>query len=153
LRRELTRIQTSGERLLTAYQEGLLTLEQLRKRMPELRKQQQAIQSELTAMELAAADQSRYLQLTHALAEFRERLRVKAETMDMAERQRILRLRVKEILVGAETITIRHCIGCGSFAFDARAPFFNRIAGRRSAQAARMRGDIDTARRYPVSAR
>jgi site-specific DNA recombinase len=39
LRRELTRIQTSGERLLTAYQEGLLTLEQLRKRMPELRKQ------------------------------------------------------------------------------------------------------------------
>ena len=110
LRRELTRIQTSVERLLTAYQEGLSTLEQLRKRMPELRKQQQAIQSELTAMELAAADQSRYLQLTHTLAEFRERLRATAETMNMAERQRILRLLVKEILVDAETITIRHSI-------------------------------------------
>ena len=110
LRRELTRIQTGAERLLTAYQEGLSTLEQLRKRMPELRKQQQAIQSELTAMELAAADQSHYLQLTQKLAEFRERLRAKAETMEMAERQRILRLLVKEILVSAETITIRHSI-------------------------------------------
>src|ERR1017187_4811659 len=77
LRRELIRIQTGAERLLTAYQEGLSTLEQLRKRMPELRKQQQAIQSELTAMELATADQSRYLQLTHPLAEFRERMRAK----------------------------------------------------------------------------
>ena len=110
LRRELTRIQTGAERLLTAYQEGLSTLEQLRRRMPELRKQQQAIQSELTAMELAGADQSRYLQLTHTLAEFRDRLRVKAETMEMAERQRILRLLVKEILVDVETITIRHSI-------------------------------------------
>src|ERR1035441_1495003 len=100
LRRELTRIQTGAERLLTTYQEGSSTLEQLRKRMPELRKQQQAIQSELTAMELAAVDQSRYLQLTHTLAEFRERLRAKAETMEVAERPRILRLLVKEIQIG-----------------------------------------------------
>src|SRR6202790_443066 len=59
LRRELTRLETSTERLLTAYQENLLTLAELRRRMPELRKQQQAVQSELTSMELAASDQSR----------------------------------------------------------------------------------------------
>ena len=65
LRRERTRLEASTERLLTAYQEDLLTLAELRRRMPELRKQQQAIQSELTSMELAASDQSRYLRLTH----------------------------------------------------------------------------------------
>lgn len=43
--------------------------------------------------------------------------------------------------------------GCGSFAFDAKARFFNRIADWRGAHAARMRGDIDTTRGYPVSAR
>ena len=71
------------ERLLTAYQENLLTLAELRRRMPELRKQQQAIQSELTSMELAASDQSRYLRLTHTLTEFRERLHAKSETMQV----------------------------------------------------------------------
>ena len=110
LRRELTRLETSTERLLTAYQENLLTLAELRRRMPELRKQQQAIQSELTSMELAASDQSRYLRLTHTLTEFRERLHTKSETMDVPERQKILRLLVKEILVGTDTITVRHSL-------------------------------------------
>jgi site-specific DNA recombinase len=110
LRRELTRIEASTERLLTAYQENLLTLAELRRRMPELRKQQQAIQSELTSMELAASDQSRYLRLTHRLTEFRERLHAKSETMEVPERQKILRLLVKEILVGSDTITVRHSL-------------------------------------------
>ena len=39
LRRELTRLEASTERLLTAYQENLLTLAELRRRTPELRKQ------------------------------------------------------------------------------------------------------------------
>ena len=110
LRRELTRLEASMERLLTAYQENLLTLAELRRRMPELRKQQQAIQSELTSMELAATDQSRYLRLTHTLTEFRERLHAKSETMEVPERQKILRLLVKEILVGTDTITVRHAL-------------------------------------------
>jgi site-specific DNA recombinase len=110
LRRELARLDASTERLLTAYQENQLTLAELRRRMPELRKQQQAIQSELTSMELAASDQSRYLRLTHTLTEFRQRLHAKSETMEVLERQKILRLLVKEILVGTDTITVRHSL-------------------------------------------
>src|SRR5207253_8721662 len=110
LRRELTRLEASTERLLTAYHENLLTLAELRRRMPELRKQQQAIQSELTSMELAASDQSRYLRLTHTLTEFRQRLHAKSETMEVSERQKILRLLVREILVGTDTITVRHSL-------------------------------------------
>jgi hypothetical protein len=41
------------ELLLNAYQEGLVSLEQLRCRMPELRKQQQAAQAELQVLEAA----------------------------------------------------------------------------------------------------
>ena len=37
LERELTRIRKSMERLLTAYQEDLLSLDELRRRMPKLR--------------------------------------------------------------------------------------------------------------------
>ena len=42
LRREQVRLEKNSERLLTAYQEGLVTLSQLRQRMPDLQKQTQA---------------------------------------------------------------------------------------------------------------
>jgi len=108
LRREQTRLEKCSDRLISAYQEGLVTLPQLRHRMPELRKQAQAVESELQSLEMATLDQAKYLQLAETLAMFRSRLRARAETLDIRERQQILRLLVKEILVDAETITIRH---------------------------------------------
>jgi site-specific DNA recombinase len=44
LRREQARVEKSSERLVTAYQEGLVTLLQLRQRMPALQKQTQAVE-------------------------------------------------------------------------------------------------------------
>jgi site-specific DNA recombinase len=110
LHRDQIRLQKSIDRLVTAYQESLLTLEQLRQRMPALRQQEQAVQSELASLAEAAADQSRYLRLVETLTEFRTRLRARADRLAVEERQRILRLLVKEILVGKEDITIRHSI-------------------------------------------
>jgi site-specific DNA recombinase len=110
LRRDQARLEKCSERLINAYQEGLLTLAQLRQRMPELRRQAQAIESELQSLEMTAADQARYLQLAESLATFRSKLRLRAETLDIRERQQIVRLLVKEVLVSASTITIRHSI-------------------------------------------
>jgi site-specific DNA recombinase len=43
LQRDLTRTRKSMERLLAAYQEDLLSLDELRNRMPELRQREQAM--------------------------------------------------------------------------------------------------------------
>ena len=110
LQQQQVRLQNGIERLLTAYQEELLSLAQLRQRMPALRKQQQATDSELRSLELAAADQSRYLRLTETLTEFCAKLRGRAETLDVIERQKIARLLIREILLGPDSITIRHVI-------------------------------------------
>ena len=110
LRREQARVEKSSERLVTAYQEGLVTLPQLRQRMPALQKQTQAVESELQSLKMAAVDETKYLQLAESLAGFRSKLRVRAEALDIAVRQQILRLLVKEVLVGNDTITLRHSI-------------------------------------------
>ncbi|HEY6370305.1 MAG TPA: recombinase family protein [Candidatus Sulfotelmatobacter sp.] len=110
LRREQARVEKSSERLVTAYQEGLLTLPQLRQRMPVLQKQTQAVESELQSLKMAAVDEARYLQLAESLTGFRSKLRVRAEVLDTTVRQQILRLLVKEVLVGKDTITLRHSI-------------------------------------------
>src|SRR6267143_576074 len=110
LHREQARLEKSTERLVTAYQEGLVTLPQLRQRMPDLRKQAQAIESELQSLEMAAVDQAHYLQLAENLSGFCGKLRLRADTLDVRERQQILRLVVKEVLVDTDTITLRHSI-------------------------------------------
>ena len=110
LRRDAVRFATNIDRLVTAYQDGLLTLDQLRGRVPELRKRQQGVQAELRSLAAAATDETQYLRLVETLADFRTRLRGRAQTLEIAERQKILRLVVKEIVVGHDTITIRHSI-------------------------------------------
>ena len=110
LMREQARLEKSIERLLTAYQENLLSLDELRKRIEPLRKQRGAFDAELRAIETAVADQQRYLRLVENLAPFQARLRSRAESMDIRERQRIIRLLVKEVIVGPAAITIRHCL-------------------------------------------
>jgi site-specific DNA recombinase len=110
LRRDQARLAKSMERLLTGYQENLITLEELRCRVPELRKQQQAIEAELQSLEMAAVDRTRHLRLVETLAELRARLRARGNVLEVAERQRIVRLLVHEILVGRDSITIRHSI-------------------------------------------
>jgi site-specific DNA recombinase len=56
------------------------------------------------------------LRLVETLAGFRARLQARADALDVPERQKVLRLLVKEILVGRETIAIRHSIWTGLLA-------------------------------------
>jgi site-specific DNA recombinase len=110
LRRELARVQKSMDRLMTAYQEDLLSLDDLRRRMPELRKRGQATQAELSSLLTGLADRAGYLRLAETLTSFLERLREAAKTLDVLERHRIVRLLVKEVLVADDAIVIRHSI-------------------------------------------
>ena len=110
LRRNLLRIRKSIERLLTAYQEGLISLDELRQRMPDLRMREQTDQAELQAIADQSAERTACLRLAETVTDFLARLRSSAGTLDLSERQRILRLLVKDILVGDDKIVIRHSI-------------------------------------------
>jgi site-specific DNA recombinase len=108
--REITRHQKGVEKLLDAYQEGLLELDELRSRMPILRKRSEALQAEFRSLEAITSDQQTFLRLAENIEGFLQRLRSTAGTMDVVERQKILRLVVKEILIHKEAIKIRHSI-------------------------------------------
>ena len=110
LQRELTHVHKGIERLLNAYQEGLLSIEQLRERMPVLRQRQQAFTAELQAIADQTDDRAAFLRLAETLTAFLGRLRSAAETLSVIERRKIVRLLVKDVLVGEDTITIRHSI-------------------------------------------
>src|SRR5450631_292132 len=110
LHRELTHVGKCIERLLSAYQEALMSIEQLRERMPALRQREQALRAELQAIADQANDQAALLRLAETLTAFLARLHGAADTLSITERQRIVRLVVKDVLIGDDTITIRHSI-------------------------------------------
>ena len=110
LDRTLARIRKAIDRLLQAYQEDLITIDELRARMPELRKQEKAVSAEWQSVVSQAREKETWLKLTETLTGFLTRLQESAETMDVEERQRIVRLLVKDVLVGDDTLTIRHSI-------------------------------------------
>src|SRR5271166_3406690 len=110
LQRELARARKSMDRLLTAYQEDLLSLDELRRRMPELRQCEQTLRTKLQSILDQTNDRTVYLRLAETLSSFLARLRTAADTLEIEERQRIVRLVIKEILVDNETIVIRHSI-------------------------------------------
>jgi site-specific DNA recombinase len=110
LQRELIHVGKGIERLLNAYQEGLLSIDQLRERMPGLRQREQMLRTELRAIADQVNDRAAFLRLAETLTAFLTRLRSTAETLNVAERQRIVRLLVKDVLVGDSDITIRHSI-------------------------------------------
>ena len=97
VQRDLICVGKGIERLLTAYQEELLSLEQLRERMPALRQREQTLRAELQAIADQATDRATFLRLAETLTTFLGRLRSAADTLDIIERQRIVRLVVKDI--------------------------------------------------------
>lgn len=63
LDKEIMRQQKGIEKLLDAYQEGLLELDELRNRMPDLRKRKEALLSQQRNLAVTAADQQTFLRL------------------------------------------------------------------------------------------
>ena len=110
IRTELARLCRTSERLLDAYQDGLLPLDALRSRLTPVRKRELALQRELSALDAAGMDEERFLKLAETVNGFLVRLQDSAKTLDVEDRQKVLRLIVKEVLVGEDSIHIKHSI-------------------------------------------
>ena len=107
--RQRNKLSQSMDKLLDAYQEGLITIAQLRIRMPELQKRVNATEKELENLknhELALDQRLQYLDAQS----FTDQLGVNVNQLDIKEKKKILRLLVKEVVVGDDIIDIRHSI-------------------------------------------
>ena len=96
--------------MIEAYSEQLITIDELRARMPHLRARETSLRGQIDALDAQLADRDAYLKLAADLEGFLAQLRGSAAIATVEERQRVLRLLVKDILICPEKITIRHRI-------------------------------------------
>jgi len=118
-RLELERSRTTKaiQRLIQAYQEDLVTLEDLRAAMPDLRAKNTSLCNSLEVLQAQLLDRDTYLKLAENLESFLARLRDKASTATIEDRQRVLRSVVKEVLIGPERVVVRHSIPMRDYPF------------------------------------
>jgi site-specific DNA recombinase len=112
--RELTRLGQQMDKLLDAYQEGLIALADLRKRSPEIKKKLGALEQEQQNLKVRAVEDKRWIEVSNSMETFLGRLNETAQTRAPVERQKLLRLLVKQITVGKDLITVHHSIPTGA---------------------------------------
>lgn len=102
LQHDLVRARRAVRRLIEVYQQELISLDELRDRSPALRKREQTLQAELDALDAELLDAESYLKLTETLDSFRQRLATNVETLSIEQRQQIIRLLVRDVLVAED---------------------------------------------------
>jgi site-specific DNA recombinase len=110
LEQALAKTTASIAAMITAFSEQLITIDELRARMPALRARETGLKDQIAALDAQAADRDAYLRLADDLEGFLARLRQNSATASTEDRQRVLRALVQDILIGPEKITIRHRI-------------------------------------------
>jgi site-specific DNA recombinase len=110
LQTALAKATASISAMIEALSEQLITIDELRARMPHLRAREASLRSQIDALDAQAASRDAYLKLADDIEGFLARLRGSAGASGTEERQQVLRLLVKDVLIGPEKITIRHRI-------------------------------------------
>jgi site-specific DNA recombinase len=110
LQAELNKTRKGIDKLLDAYQEDMLSLDELRKRINGLRKKEATLTKELNAFKFKHVEKERFASMEASVKGFVHCLKERAKTLDVEEKQKVARLLLKDILIGKDTITVNHSI-------------------------------------------
>jgi site-specific DNA recombinase len=106
----LAKASSAITRMIEAFSEQLISLDELRTSMPDLRARETNLRNQIAALDAQAADRELYLTLATDVETFLAQLHAQADTANIEQRQRVLRLVVKDVLIGPDNITVRHRI-------------------------------------------
>src|SRR5262249_54520980 len=118
----LRRLDREEQRLVDAYQAEGIDLAELKGRREQIATRRQALAGQREQL-ARLRDQRRAAQGVWAdLRSFCERVRGRLEGATLAERQQLLQLLIERVIVGEDTLEIRHVIPLGRPKLEALAP-------------------------------
>src|SRR5262249_4566688 len=88
----------------------LMELGELRQRVPELKKRQVALEKELDTLNMQALEHNRLADINPSIESFLQQMKASAQGLTIEQKQKIVRLLVKDVVIGIDNITINHSI-------------------------------------------
>jgi site-specific DNA recombinase len=107
---EVKQAENQINKLLDAYQEDLLELDELRRRTNPLQERSKVARAELAKAQAATLDDGRLDTMGEEVAAFLSCLRERQQRLTSEEKQQIVRLLVKEIVISKDTVKVHHSI-------------------------------------------
>ena len=110
LEANIKRLEREEQRLLDAYQAEVISLEELRERRHHLTERRRAVLAQQEQQVQLRREAAQAHQVLTDVRAFCERIRTRLNAASFEEKQAILQLVVERIIVGEDTLEIRHVI-------------------------------------------
>ncbi len=110
---QLQRLGREEQRLVDAYQAEVIDLEELKSRRDQIRGRRQVLVTQRDQEQRLWAERQAAKEVWSDLESFCRRVRSRLDQATFAERQRILQLLIERIIVGEDSLEIRHVIPLG----------------------------------------
>ena len=119
---QLQRLAREEQRLVDAYQAEVIDLEELKGRREQIRGRREVLTTQRDQEQRLAAERQAAKAVWSDLEAFCRRVRSRLDEATLAERQRILQLLIDRIIVGEDSLEIRHVIPLGQAGGEPSGP-------------------------------
>ena len=109
-KKELAKLSYERDRLLDAYQSGLIELEELKKRNKNLDEHKRNIEKDIKGLQAIKFQQENTLDLGNLFENILQHVQGKANKLSFDEKRNLIRLLVDQVIVHKDMIEITHCI-------------------------------------------
>ena len=106
----MERLHQQKQRVVDAYQNGVIDLNELQQRKERIEEREQFLNQLLKDVDRRLEEVGRQVDLREGIEAFASRIQRALENPSFEDRQRILRLVIDRIEVGEEEIVIKHAI-------------------------------------------
>ena len=107
---QLCRLDREEQRLVDAYQAEAIALAELRDRRQQIASRRQTLKTQREQRERLRAERHTAQTVWKDLAAFCERIRARLGEATLAEKQQVLQLLIERVIVGEDSLEIRHVI-------------------------------------------
>jgi site-specific DNA recombinase len=119
---QLRRLDREEERLLDAYQAEAIDLGELKERREQIRGRRHVLKTQHEQERRLRSERQTAKEVWADLTAFCERIRSRLDEATLAERQRILQLLIDRVIVGEDSLEIRHVIPLGRLKAESASP-------------------------------
>jgi site-specific DNA recombinase len=109
-RKELLKINQERDRLLDAFQSGLIDIEGLKRRHQESDKRRNSVEKEIKRIQALKFDNENIQDLEKGLEKVLKTMKLSAENLSLKDKQKVIRLVVEKVVVSPTKVRIIHCI-------------------------------------------
>jgi site-specific DNA recombinase len=119
---QLRRLDREEQRLLDAYQAEAIDLNELKQRREQIRVRRHVLATQHEQEQRLRSERQTAKEVWADLAAFCQRVRSRLDEATLAERQRILQLLIDRVIVGPDSLEIRHVIPLGGLRAESASP-------------------------------